>query len=250
MIFTHMIQETPRTHRAIRNRWIVFGFVIACLALLVPRIVSGQASAGITGTITDTSGAVVTNAKVTATELSTSAANHTVSSSVGTYAFKGLNPGKYTVTVEASGFKKAVQEAVTVEVSTTATIDFTVSAGTANETVQVTAAQIALNTTAAGARQHYRAGGRRSAAGRKFQAAAARSINCSSLRPEPRAAPSPTASAAVSTLSRKSSTTAFRPRSRRPKAIRPTSIRPMNWWRSTRSSVRHSPRSSAWARAL
>ena len=168
MIFTHMIQETPRTHRAIRNRWIVFGFVIACLALLVPRIVSGQASAGITGTITDTSGAVVTNAKVTATELSTSAANHTVSSSVGTYAFKGLNPGKYTVTVEASGFKKAVQEAVTVEVSTTATIDFTVSAGTANETVQVTAAQIALNTTAPETRQHYRAGGRRGAAGRSF----------------------------------------------------------------------------------
>ncbi len=148
MIPTHIFQETPRTHGAIRNRWIASGFVIVCLALLLaPRTISGQASAGITGTITDSSGAVVPNAKVTATDVATSVTSHTLSSSAGTYAFKGLNPGKYTVTVEASGFKKAVQESVTVEVSTVATIDVTVSAGSANETVQVTADQIALNTT-------------------------------------------------------------------------------------------------------
>ena len=131
MISVHTFQETPRTHGAIRNRRIVFGFVIACLALLAPGAISGQASAGITGTIADTSGAVVANAKVTATDVSTSAASHTVSSSAGTYAFKGLNPGIYTVTVEASGFKKAVQQSVTVEVSTVATIDVTVSPGAA-----------------------------------------------------------------------------------------------------------------------
>jgi len=148
VIPTHIFQETPRIHGAIRNRWIVSGFVIVCLALLLaPRTISGQASAGITGTITDSSGAVVPNAKVTATDVATSVTSHTLSSSAGTYAFKGLNPGKYTVTVEASGFKKAVQESVTVEVSTVATIDVTVSAGSANETVQVTADQIALNTT-------------------------------------------------------------------------------------------------------
>ena len=148
VIPTHIFQETPRIHGAIRNRWIASGFVIVCLALLLaPRTISGQASAGITGTITDSSGAVVPNAKVTATDVATSVTSHTLSSSAGTYAFKGLNPGKYTVTVEASGFKKAVQESVTVEVSTVATIDVTVSAGSANETVQVTADQIALNTT-------------------------------------------------------------------------------------------------------
>ncbi|HEY1985190.1 MAG TPA: TonB-dependent receptor [Terracidiphilus sp.] len=107
----------------------------------------GQASAGITGTITDTSGAVVANAKVTVTDIATSSSSHTVSSSAGTYSFKGLAPGKYSVTVEAEGFKKAVQSDVTVEVSTVATIDVAVSAGAANETVSVTADQIALNTT-------------------------------------------------------------------------------------------------------
>jgi hypothetical protein len=147
VILLHTFQETPRTQAAIRIRWIVLGVLITGLVLLAPRQVSGQASAGITGTITDTSGAVVPNAKVTATDVATSAASHTVSSSAGTYAFKGLNPSKYTVTVEASGFKKAVQESVTVEVSTVATIDVVVSAGAATETVQVTSDAIALNTT-------------------------------------------------------------------------------------------------------
>ena len=148
MIATHIFQETPRKHGAIRNRWIVFGFVITCLALLAPRTVSGQASAGITGTITDTSGALIPNAKVTITNEDTSVSNHAVSSSVGTYSFKGLNPGKYRVTVEAPGFKLSVQQGVNVEVSTTATIDVQVSTGAATETISVTAQQIALNTTA------------------------------------------------------------------------------------------------------
>ncbi len=135
VIPTPHFQETPRRYSAIRSRWIVVGLFITCLALFAPRFVEAQASAGITGTVTDPSGAVVTNAQVTATNVSTSAASHTVSSSAGTYSFKGLTPGKYTVTVEASGFKKAVQSDVTVEVSTTATIDFTVSTGAATETV-------------------------------------------------------------------------------------------------------------------
>ncbi len=147
MIPAHILEETHRTFRAFRNRSIAVGFLIACLALLAPHTVSGQASAGITGTITDTSGAVVPNAKVTVTNVGTSVASRTVSSSAGTYSFKGLNPGSYNVTAEASGFKKAVQENVTVEVSTVATLDVVLSAGAETETVQVTADQIALNTT-------------------------------------------------------------------------------------------------------
>ena len=115
--------------------------------LLTPGRVSAQASAGITGTITDPTGAVVPNAKVTVRNDATSATDGTTSSSAGTYAFRGLNPGQYTVTVEASGFKKAVQANVIIEVSKTDTIDVVLSTGAASETVQVTADPIALNTT-------------------------------------------------------------------------------------------------------
>ena len=117
------------------------------LMLLAPRHASAQASAGITGTITDTSGAVVKGAQVTITNEGTSVSDHTVTESAGTYSFKGVLPGKYTVAVDAQGFKKAVQKGVTVEVSTNATIDLMLTAGGNNETVQVAAEQLTLNTT-------------------------------------------------------------------------------------------------------
>jgi hypothetical protein len=115
--------------------------------LLTPRNASAQASAGITGTVTDSTGAVVSGARVTITNEGTSVADRSVTESAGTYSFKGVLPGKYTVAVDDPGFKKGVQKGVTVEVSTNATIDFTLNPGAANETVSVNADQIALNTT-------------------------------------------------------------------------------------------------------
>jgi len=93
--------------------------LITSVALFVPRFVQAQASAGITGTITDPSGAVVPNATVTIRNEGTSVADHTTTGSAGTYAFRGVNPGTYSVTVEAQGFKKNVQSGVIVEVSKT-----------------------------------------------------------------------------------------------------------------------------------
>jgi len=144
----HIFQETRSRCAPIRSYWIVVALVVACLALFAPRTARAQASAGIAGTVTDPSGAVVPNANVTVTNEATSVSVNTTTSSAGTYAFRGLNPGKYKVIVEAQGFKQSVQQGVNVEVSTTATIDVQVTTGTASETVQVTAEQIALNTTA------------------------------------------------------------------------------------------------------
>jgi Carboxypeptidase regulatory-like domain len=141
-------KECAVLRRSAANAWYAVAIAIACLISLAPRAGFAQASAGITGTITDPSGAVVSNAKVTITNEGTSVASNTVSSSVGTYSFKGLVPGKYSVAVDAPGFKKEVRGGVTIEVSTTATIDFSLSTGAATETVQVTSESIALNTTA------------------------------------------------------------------------------------------------------
>jgi hypothetical protein len=70
-----------------------------------------------------------------------------VTTGSGTYAFTGLTPGAYSVTVEKSGFKKAVQTHVNIEVTVTSTINFSLSNGATTETVQVEAESIALNTT-------------------------------------------------------------------------------------------------------
>jgi antitoxin (DNA-binding transcriptional repressor) of toxin-antitoxin stability system len=60
-----------------------FAFAIAGLMLLPPRTAFAQASAGITGTITDPSGAVVSGASVTITNEGTSVSDHTVTESAG-----------------------------------------------------------------------------------------------------------------------------------------------------------------------
>jgi hypothetical protein len=117
------------------------------LLLLSPRIAYGQASAGITGTVTDPSGAVVRGAKVTIMNEGTSVSDTTVTESAGSFSFRGVLPGHYTITVEGSGFKKQVQRNVNVEVSTNATVDIALTAGGNNETVQVAAEQLTLNTT-------------------------------------------------------------------------------------------------------
>jgi hypothetical protein len=111
------------------------------------RAAVAQANAGITGTVTDASGAVVTDANVTIANEATSVSSKTVTTGAGTYQFTGLNPGLYTVAVERQGFKKSVQNHVNVEVTVTDTINFTLANGAATETVEITANTIALNTT-------------------------------------------------------------------------------------------------------
>jgi Carboxypeptidase regulatory-like domain len=118
-----------------------------CLALSSAKPLHAQANAGITGTVADSSGAIVSGAPVTITNQATGQQNHATTSSAGTYAVTGLTPGVYSITVEATGFKKEVQNSVNVEVSTNATVNITLAAGATSETVEVTADPISLNTT-------------------------------------------------------------------------------------------------------
>ncbi len=105
-----------------------------------------QASSGITGTVTDPSGAVIPGANISIVGNTTQTTTKAVSSDAGTYTVTGLIPGRYTVTVTAPGFATTVQNDVNVEVTVQSTINFTLNAG-ANETVTVSAPLIALNTT-------------------------------------------------------------------------------------------------------
>jgi Carboxypeptidase regulatory-like domain len=126
---------------------VVLAVATVCVPALAPRSAFAQANAGITGTIADSTGAVIAGASVTITNQSTSTSSKLVSSSAGIYAIKGINPGLYTITVDAPGFKNEVERDVSVEVSSVATVDITLSAGATNQTVEVSSTQIALNTT-------------------------------------------------------------------------------------------------------
>lgn len=110
------------------------------LSLLVSVLAFGQAETGqVTGTVTDPSGAVVTNAKVTLTNNGTGQTRTAQTSSNGIYTFTNLEPGNYTVTAEGSGFAP-FKRTVDVTVGGRHTIDAKLAvAGGATTTVEVVA---------------------------------------------------------------------------------------------------------------
>ncbi len=106
-----------------------------------------MAGAGaISGTVTDSMGAVVAGAKVTAASVDTNAATIRISTGTGDYNITPLVPGEYTLTVTAKGFEKSVQEHVSVNALTTATVNIKLAVGAASETVTVTTAPPMLET--------------------------------------------------------------------------------------------------------
>src|ERR1022692_101877 len=119
--------------------WVVF--------LFVPTAAQGQAVGQIRGTVMDPSGAVVPNAKITATQTSTGIARSTVTNSDGIYSFPMLSVGSYTVSAAAASFKSAASAGITLDVSQDREVNFTLAmAGTMQE-VHVSAAPPLLNTT-------------------------------------------------------------------------------------------------------
>ncbi len=106
-----------------------------------------QALASITGTVTDSSGAVVANATVSVTNDATNVKKTTLSSSAGSYTVTDLLPGIYTVRVESAGFEASVHNGVGVETAHAATVDAVLLPGNTSTTVEVKENEIALDTT-------------------------------------------------------------------------------------------------------
>src|SRR5580704_6990767 len=105
-----------------------------------------QVENGITGSVIDTSGAVIAGANVTVLNTATGVTQHTTTSTVGTYIVIGMAPGHYSVEVEITGFRKTVRPDVTVEVAKISTVDFQMTPGAVTTTVNVTGSEILLNT--------------------------------------------------------------------------------------------------------
>ncbi|MGC2657223.1 MAG: TonB-dependent receptor, partial [Bryobacteraceae bacterium] len=115
--------------------------------LSLPFGIHAQTVASITGTITDSSGAVVPNATITVTNDATNVKKVATSNSAGSYTVTDLLPGTYTVTVEDAGFQTSNHNGVGVEVAHAATVDAVLQPGNATTTVQVQENAIALDTT-------------------------------------------------------------------------------------------------------
>ena len=103
-------------------------------------------NASIYGTVADASGAVVAKARVVSTNTKTGVAVSTVSNEAGIYIFAALQPGEYSVSGEAPGFRKAIAQHVQLEVSARISVDLNLEVGATTESINVEASSSPLET--------------------------------------------------------------------------------------------------------
>lgn len=120
------------------------GPMVLFSALFFSPALLAQNTADIIGTVSDSSGAAVPNAKVTVKNTGTNASRSMQASASGDYAFTLLPVGTYSITVEASGFKAYSASNVTIAAGDRARVDATMEVGTVNQTVEVEASSAPL----------------------------------------------------------------------------------------------------------
>jgi len=122
--------------------------VPTCAIALMCVNLKGQVIKGtILGTVRDSTGAVVPGATVTVTNQMTNISRTVETSSSGIYEVGFLEPGRYTVTAERAGFKKAISIDNVVQVTESVRIDLGLALGNVTQQVQVTSVAPMLETT-------------------------------------------------------------------------------------------------------
>ncbi|MGC0775269.1 MAG: carboxypeptidase regulatory-like domain-containing protein [Candidatus Acidiferrum sp.] len=121
---------------------------ILAVAMYSSLNASAQEIAGsIRGTVQDASGAIVSGAKVTAVQTETGLERTVTTDSLGAYVFVELPIGHYRLEAEAKGFKKYIQQGISLGVNQTATVTVRLEIGTAAQEVRVQANAPLVETT-------------------------------------------------------------------------------------------------------
>ena len=124
-------------------------FAISVFAFLLLTIAAvGQSTTGtLRGQVLDPQGAAIANAKIKITNQETAIVSNTTSSSAGTWNLPSLIPGKYSVSIEASGFRQVVRKDVPVLADRDNTADAQLEVGTASEVVEVSGSAVTVQTS-------------------------------------------------------------------------------------------------------
>lgn len=123
---------------------------ISIFILALSLTIIGQTNrGGISGTVTDSNGAVVPGVKITITNVGTNQAKTVTTSGSGAFSVTSLEPVEYNVLAEATNFKKAVIEHIKVDTATVQTVNIVLEVGNFSETVNISPEGALINTESA-----------------------------------------------------------------------------------------------------
>jgi hypothetical protein len=126
-----------------RSAMLFLAFVLACCA--TPLFAQSDLS-GVSGTITDQSGAVVSGAVVRVIDEATGADHKTVTNGSGYYTIPSLSPGRYTIMVQAPSFQMLTSKGNNLDPAVATTANLKLVAGSTSEIVQVAAQETSIQT--------------------------------------------------------------------------------------------------------
>ena len=132
--------------QTIRSRFALIGIFCLLLSASAEIGFSQTSTATLTGIIQDSTGAIVPNVAVTATNTDRNTIQTTRTNETGAYVIPALNAGNYSVMAELQGFKKFERDAIPLQVNQTLRIDIRLDVGPIAETVQVTQATPMIET--------------------------------------------------------------------------------------------------------
>src|SRR5438876_9653107 len=136
---TFLISQFSRVNPFAVKQFRLSHALLLCMLVLGTAAQTFGQNATIVGTVTDPSGSVIANVKITATHVETNLANTFTTNEAGQYVAVDLPVGHYNIKAEASGFKVAEQKGLVLQVGDRTRMDFQMSLGAASETVTVEA---------------------------------------------------------------------------------------------------------------
>src|SRR5574340_1201581 len=123
--------------------------VIFCGLILALALSAQDYRGSILGRVSDASGAIIPGVAITVTNQGTNARNNTESNAEGNYLVPLLEPGTYTITVDAVGFRQILRKDITVRTGDKLGLDFQMEVGAASESITVSGEVPLIQTTSA-----------------------------------------------------------------------------------------------------
>src|SRR6184192_1318387 len=136
-----------KTRGGLMTKKALLVFLFCCVVLSICPLMYGQANGSFLGTVSDKTGSVISGAAVTVTSQGTGLSRETKTDDTGHYLTPLLPVGNYTIRVNSQGFKTVEQTDIRLQVNEQREVDFTLVPGSVKEAVEVSATEVAVETS-------------------------------------------------------------------------------------------------------